>query len=50
MNAKDMVIIVSLVAALLSGCVATSPKPRDRIGDFVTNIGAAPPATATSRA
>jgi hypothetical protein len=50
MNAKSIAIIASLASALLSGCSATPTKPRDRIGDFVTNIGAATQTSGTSRA
>jgi len=32
-------VLVALVAVLLSGCVTTPSKYRDRTGDFVMNIG-----------
>ncbi len=33
------VVVVALLIMLLSGCVATPSKYRDRNGDFIMNIG-----------
>ena len=50
MNAKWIAIIACLASVLLSGCAATPTKSRDRIGDFVTNIGTATQTSGTNRA
>ena len=33
-------IVVALLTVLLIGCVVAPAKPRDRMGDFVTNMAA----------
>ena len=33
-------VAVALLAMLLTGCGVTPARPRDRIGDFVTNVAA----------
>jgi hypothetical protein len=48
MNTKSLAVIACLV--LLSGCVTTPTKSRDRIGDFVTNVGTATQTSGTNRA
>jgi hypothetical protein len=46
-------VAVGMLTMLLTGCVATPAKPRDRMGDFITNIAASAnsdvPASATAR-
>jgi hypothetical protein len=49
MNLRILAIAAAATIVLASGCAATPTKPRDRIGDFVSNVAAAPPVSATIR-